>query len=569
MVRVEIRACVSMALAGVTWGAGAQPVVTSVSREVVARSGRVVLRGSGFGEPGQGGYVEVGGVRAPTARWEDGSISVYVPEGAALGPAVVLVETPAGTSAAREITVEARPAGNGPIAWRFETDGGAVRHRGAVGADGTVYFSDNTGFLYAVGRDGGLRWVYCADCVNGSGGKGPVVLGNDGTVYVGGDPLGPETNIHAVNPDGTPRWVHADIWTSLVAGPGVGPDGNVYFVHENAGTGLTALSAATGEMLWSTHPTDRAFLEFGEVGAEMVFGRSAPGGELDRVYTMFDMRPIQPGVPTGAVGTLYSYDLDGAYRWEQYTGGQSIAGGQLQGQPAAGPDGTVYHCGLLPPNGWALYANRPGDGSRAWSLYLPPGNTMSAPTVAPDGTVLVVRNTVHIHAVSPAGSLRWTYTEPTGSLYKQPVASPNGEVIIAGGSVGDTLSFSAHVRAVSGAGVPLWSAYVPREPDGAGGTVGFVVTTGAFYAPDSARAYVGTAMAGQVADDHAYVLALDTGTGRRCAADLNGDGAATSQDFFEYMTAFFAGQAGADTNGDGAVDSQDFFEYMTAFFAGC
>jgi hypothetical protein len=54
-----------------------------------------------------------------------------------------------------------------------------------------------------------------------------------------------------------------------------------------------------------------------------------------------------------------------------------------------------------------------------------------------------------------------------------------------------------------------------------------------------------------------------------CPADLDADGLVTSQDFFNFLTAFFANSPDADFDRDGSVNSQDFFEFLASFFAGC
>ena len=55
--------------------------------------------------------------------------------------------------------------------------------------------------------------------------------------------------------------------------------------------------------------------------------------------------------------------------------------------------------------------------------------------------------------------------------------------------------------------------------------------------------------------------------GDPCLSDWNHDGQSNSQDFFDFLAAFFEGFA--DFNGDRVTDSQDFFDFVTEFFAGC
>jgi hypothetical protein len=57
--------------------------------------------------------------------------------------------------------------------------------------------------------------------------------------------------------------------------------------------------------------------------------------------------------------------------------------------------------------------------------------------------------------------------------------------------------------------------------------------------------------------------------GDTCRADFNGDDSVNSQDFFDFLAAFFESDPAADFNADKVVNSQDFFDFLTAFFAGC
>lgn len=53
------------------------------------------------------------------------------------------------------------------------------------------------------------------------------------------------------------------------------------------------------------------------------------------------------------------------------------------------------------------------------------------------------------------------------------------------------------------------------------------------------------------------------------ASDFNHDTFVNSQDFFDFIAAFFSLQPAADFNSDAFINSQDFFDFVAAFFAGC
>jgi len=54
-----------------------------------------------------------------------------------------------------------------------------------------------------------------------------------------------------------------------------------------------------------------------------------------------------------------------------------------------------------------------------------------------------------------------------------------------------------------------------------------------------------------------------------CVADINQSGDVTVQDIFDFLGAYFAGQAVADINESGDVTVQDIFDFLSAYFEGC
>jgi prepilin-type processing-associated H-X9-DG protein len=54
-----------------------------------------------------------------------------------------------------------------------------------------------------------------------------------------------------------------------------------------------------------------------------------------------------------------------------------------------------------------------------------------------------------------------------------------------------------------------------------------------------------------------------------CPADFNNSGAASVQDIFDFLAAYFAADPHADFNASGATSVQDIFDFLAAYFAGC
>jgi hypothetical protein len=64
--------------------------------------------------------------------------------------------------------------------------------------------------------------------------------------------------------------------------------------------------------------------------------------------------------------------------------------------------------------------------------------------------------------------------------------------------------------------------------------------------------------------DMSFVVLGTTGA-PSCPCDWNHGGTVNSQDFFDFLTSFFAGDA--DFNMNGITNSQDFFDFLSCFFA--
>jgi outer membrane protein assembly factor BamB len=483
--------------------AAAAPSITGLSTMSAPPSGCVTITGHGFGNLPALGRVEIGSSPAFKTRWSDTAITAYVPGRAPVGSASVRVVTAGGMSNTVGFAVDRMPSAQiEHVAWRFRMDSPYVLHRQAIAPDGTVYVQDVYGFLYALDHDGALQWIYNAGSYpNGGGGEGPVVRHPDGTIIVTGNPLGPDSQIHAVNPDATRRWVFTDTNTQgVIAGPAVGPDGNIYFATELNGRGLVCLSPS-GDLLWS-NAGNPAFNENGQLGEEITFGPAGGAATATQLYVAFDER----GMGTGDL--LFGFTLAGNQRFATPTGLQGEPLGQRQGQPAVGIDGTIYLCALVSNQGWRLQAFEPASGARAWTHFGIGTNLLTEPDVGPDGTIYVGRNLAELHAVLPNATERWVYTDP-GILFA-PIASPTNDVILVGGRI--TYGAPGFVKAVSAdTGALLWTIDLPAE-----GGFNMIPFSRPTFAADGRRATITTTLPGQPSGEeycYLYALDLDVSTG--------------------------------------------------------
>jgi hypothetical protein len=540
----------SFALIG-TPGQAPSMSILSATSEPITPSARLRVTGDGFGDAQGNGHVLINGAASFVTTWTNSVLVAYVPEQTALGNAELTVVNDAGESDTLSIQVQPREA-DGRVQWRFAVDADIIRHRvglaPAPGGDGSIYINAyNGGRLYKLTPDGGLVWI--VDALRGqigSGAEGPVIVGEDGTVYVAVNPLGPTVEIVAYNPDGTLKWVFTNPFAvGTLTGPAFGPDGNIYATYSIVADGqMGAISLTTeGDLRWFS--SGEPFINHNAIiGAELAFSSSTLGGPTDQIVcaTSSDLQSVIYGLSMEDGDTNWSHTFSG--------GGWYLM--QLHHEAATGPDGTVYMTeSAVGPTGRALRARHPSDGTPSW--YFSPGivSEATAPVVGSDGVIYFGWDLARITAVSPQGNHIWTYDGGTGGVRRMPAISPNNEVVIFGGG---PFGQSGYIKALD---AQDGSAFFQVDLATSAGTI-FPVDRPAFT-PDSATVYCPTGIVNNPGNPHAYVYAITIAEPSR-PGDINGDGVVDVFDLLMLLGAWGncgAGQCPADLNGDGVVDVFD------------
>jgi large repetitive protein len=272
----------------------------------------------------------------------------------------------------------------GETKWRYPSQGSICvtgANSPSIGADGTIYFTDGCGWLYAVSPAGLPLWSF------GTGGpynESPA-LGSDGTLYLtSGDNL-----LYAFNPDGSLRWTFpievSQYWfvpAAVVAG-----DGTIYCV---SGSKILAINA-TGSLIWQyeTHSWLSA----------LALGNDGRIYFATRASECFQLMALNP---------------DGTLDWQ--IGLPTPAGG---GAPAIAADGSIY----LGLNGGMFGVS--ADRSRTW--YLQAGAFPGTAAIAQDNTVYCADYTGNIFALNLDGTVQWSATGE-GGFWSSPAIAPDGTI---------------------------------------------------------------------------------------------------------------------------------------------
>ncbi|MBK7405846.1 MAG: PQQ-binding-like beta-propeller repeat protein [Phycisphaerales bacterium] len=519
--------------------AAAQPAIDSTSSGVLPRSGRIVLRGSGFGAGGPDSRVEIGGLAAWVTTWTPGRIVAYVPEAAVLGAGDVRVIVGGQGSNLAPLEVTLRQS-DGRVRWTFDADSDNQWFRPALAPDGTLYLHTSQGLVYALSPDGALKWTTTALGFPYM----PPTAGPDGTLYCGS-----VQTIFAISPQGQTLWTYKDQSAQgLQNSMTVGPDGKLYGAYD-FGPGAVSLTTS-GDLVWS-NAGDPAMFEYGGIGNRTVFGPSQPGGPDDQVYIGMDLF---------GDNHLYAFDLDGHQKWAARVGPNNYGA-----EPTIGSDGTVYTPDFIASGfGWVIQALDPQDGHSKWFYDGDFAANCSNIEIGPDDTLYYVRDLGHLEAFNPrTRSLRWH--NPTGGILTRPAITPDGSTLVMSGV--PTYGQPGFIRAYATAdGSQLWEVPLPGEPYPGQRVIG---NDWARISSDGRTAYFSTVtLSGPADDPHSLFYAIDLTDGS-CPADFNDDGKVNTQDVLAFLNAWAAGDASADFNTDGTINTLDVLAYLNAWSSGC
>lgn len=334
-------------------------------------------------------------------------------------------------------TVKTAPKHPSPAKkWELTLSKGA-RTTPAIADDGTIYVG-TPGGLHAVSPDGQVLWVFTDAIQPGSSATssnrrnpyravnaGTPTIGPDGRIYV----VSMSGTLYAIERDGSMRWKIAT--GGFTGGAPVVVD-SYGFLYINAQSGLQARRTLDGEVAWEAESrvsgtpiltSNNEIVVGGSRGVAVV----RPGGTTFAEYGPTSSWSSCNEPVLGADSTLYTtcgeykfhaYTLSGQHRYEFKN-----EGGTSETAAVIAADGTIY---LASRN--KLHALTP-ELTEKWT-YDFYGSGLHTPALAEDGTIyLVGQSQTRVLALTPEGKVRWEFMT-NGQIQGSPALAPDGTIYI-------------------------------------------------------------------------------------------------------------------------------------------
>jgi outer membrane protein assembly factor BamB len=245
------------------------------------------------------------------------------------------------------------PASAPEVVWSFAAPGErAIVTSAAVGRDGSIYFGCDDGTLYALNKDGKLKWAY----PTGGTIRSSPIIRDDQTILFGSH----DGFLYALDKEGALRWRYPT-QSKISATPVLDDKGDVFFGTHN---GWFYALERSGSLKWKRALRHIAIKSGASIGRE---GNIYVGNEN---------------------GILFSIRPDGEVAWTYQ------AGPAVKGAPAIGRDGTVF----VASSDWSVYALN-HDGHLKWK-YKTAWYVTATPVLSFDARLYIGSWDWSVHAVS-------------------------------------------------------------------------------------------------------------------------------------------------------------------------
>lgn len=137
------------------------------------------------------------------------------------------------------------------LKWSFDA-GFRINSSPSIAADGTIYIGSGPGYnfaLHAINPDGSSKWIHPVD--SWIYWSSPAISAADGTVYIGSFTQSnfslQQGKVYAVNPDGSRKWTQTTAG-KVDSSPAIGKDGLIYIGSDDGK--IQAINSADGSLKW-------------------------------------------------------------------------------------------------------------------------------------------------------------------------------------------------------------------------------------------------------------------------------------------------------------------------------